>query len=131
MLVLESDYVDADRRPHGLIELVCGEDSFIFPTCLPWWLNWPLLQAFLEPISPRDHFGIWMQGYCNGNRLCQRLVRCGNGFFVQVHYTSTPFLLNELFQSAPLQANTLHTVGGNPDARRVRWSTVYIAGDTL
>ncbi len=49
-------------------------------------------------------------------------------FFVQVHYDSTPFLLNELFQSAPLQANTLHTVGGDPDATRVRWSTVYIAG---
>ena len=128
MLVSENDYVEADRRPHGLIELVFGEDSFIFPTCLPWWLNWPLLQAFLEPISPRDHFGIRVQGYCNGNRLSQRLVRCGNGFFVQVHYDSTPFLLNELFQSAHLQANTLHTVGGIPIAGRVRWSMVYIAG---
>ena len=73
-------------------------------------------------------FGIRMHGYCNGNRLSQRLVRRGNGFFIQVHYESTPFLLNELFQSAPLHANTLHTVGDNPSAGGVRWSTVYIAG---
>ena len=117
--------MNAGSRPHGLIELVFGDDSFVFPTCLPEWL---LLQAFLEPISHRDHFGIGMLGFINGDRLRQHLVQCCNGFFVQVHYISTPFLLSELYQGAPLQANTLHTVEVDPDAGRVRWSLVYIAG---
>ena len=73
VLVLENDFENFGRRPHGLIELVCGDDSFLFPTCLPEWLNWPLLQVFLEPITHRDHFGIGMMGFCNGDRLSQRL----------------------------------------------------------
>ena len=32
VLVLENDYVNFGRRPHGLIELVCADDSFLFPT---------------------------------------------------------------------------------------------------
>ena len=128
VLVHENDYLAADMRPHGLIELVFGADLFLFPTFLPRWINWPILQTFLEPISSRAHFGISMHGFYNGRRLCQRLVRCANGFFIQVHYASTPFLLNELFQSAPLHAVTLHTVTEYLSARAVRWSTVYIAG---
>ena len=69
-----------------------------------------------------------MLGFINGERLSQRLVQCSNGFFVQVQYLSTPFLLSELYQGAPLLANTLHTVEVNPEAGRVRWSIVYIAG---
>ncbi len=69
-----------------------------------------------------------MHGLCNGNRLGHRLVRCANGFFVQVHYESTPFLLSELFNSAPLHAVTLHTVTEYPSERDVRWSMVYIPG---
>ena len=128
VLVLENDFENFGRRPHGLIELVCGDDSFLFPTCLPEWLNWPLLQAFLEPISHRDHFGIGMTGFCNGDRLSQRLVQCSNGFFVQVHCISSSFFLSELLQGAQMRANALHTVEVNPESRRVRWSTVFIAG---
>ena len=51
VLVLENDYVNFGNRSHGLVELVFGDDSYVFLTCLPEWLNWPLLQAFLEPIS--------------------------------------------------------------------------------
>ncbi len=91
VLVHENDFLAADMRPHGLIELVFGEDLFLFPTFLPRWINWPILQSFLEPISSRAHFGITMHGFYNGNSLCHRLVRCANGFFIQVHYESTPF----------------------------------------
>ena len=101
VLVHENDFLAADMRPHGLIELVFGEDQFLFPTFLPKWINWPTLQSFLEPISPRAHFGITMHGSYNGNTLGHRLVRCANGFFIQVHYVSTPFLLSELFQCPP------------------------------
>ena len=30
VLVLENDYVNLGRRPHGLLELVCGGDSHLF-----------------------------------------------------------------------------------------------------
>ena len=96
VLVLENEYVNLGRRPHGLMELVCGDDSYLFPTVLPEWLNWPLLQAFLEPISHCNHFGMGMMGFYNGDRLSQRLVQCNSGFFVQVHYISTVFFLREL-----------------------------------
>ncbi len=123
MLVHENDYLLADQRPHGLIELVFA-DQFLFPTFLPRWINWPM-QAFLEPMSPRTHFGINMYGLCDGTRLDHRLVSCANGFFIQVHYESTPFLLSELFHSAPLHAVTLHTTTGYPSERDVR---LYIPG---
>ena len=128
VLVLENDYVNLDRRPHGLLELVCGGDSYLFPTVLPEWLNWPLLQAFLEPISHCNHFGMGMVGYYNGERLSQRLQQCGSGFFVQVHYISTVFFLRELLHSARVQANTLHVTAVHQASRRVRWSAVFIAG---
>ena len=32
VLVHENDFLAADMRPHGLIELVFGEDQFLFPT---------------------------------------------------------------------------------------------------
>ena len=41
---------------------------------------------------------------------------------------STPFLLSELFNSAPLHAVTLHTVTEYPSERDVRSSTVFIPG---
>ena len=128
VLVHENDFLAADMRPHGLIELVFGEDLFLFPTFLPRWINLPILRSFLEPIASRAHFGITLHGSYNGDILGHRLVRCANGFFIRVHFLSTPFLLSELFHSAPLHAVTLHTVTEYPSARDVRWSIVYIAG---
>ena len=128
VLVLENEYVNLGRRPHGLMELVCGDDSYLFPTVLPEWLNWPLLQAFLEPISHCNHFGMGMMGFYNGDRLSQRLVQCNSGFFVQVHYISTVFFLRELLHGARVLANTLHVTEVHPAARRVRRSAVFIAG---
>ena len=102
-----NDFLAADMRPHGLIELVFGGDQFLFPTFLPRWINWPILQTFLAPISPRAHFGITMFGSYNGNPLSHRLVRCANGFYIQVHYVATPFLLSELFHSVPPACSNL------------------------
>ena len=81
----------------------------MFATCLPRWLNWPIVLAFLEPIAHSGHFGIQMMGLLNGERLNRRLVRCYDGFFVQVFISASPFLLSELFQNASLVADTLHT----------------------
>ena len=69
-----------------------------------------LLLAFLAPIAHTGHFGIQMMGLLDGNRLNRRLVRCYDGFFVQVLFFASPYLWSELYQSAPLVACTLHTV---------------------
>ena len=39
VLVRENDFLAADMRPHGLIELVFGGDQFLFPPFLPKWIN--------------------------------------------------------------------------------------------
>ena len=128
VLVYENDFLAADMRPHGLIELVFGEDLFVFPTFLPRWINLSILQSFLEPMVSRTHFGLTLQGFYNGGIIGHRLLRCVNGFFISVHFLSTPFLLSELYHSAPLHAATLHSVTEYPSANEVRWSIVCIAG---
>ena len=128
VLVQEDDFLAADMRPHGLFELVFGEDLVVFPTFLPRWINMSILRSFLEPMISRTHFGVAMHGSYNGGVLGHRLIRCESGFFIQVHFLSTPFLLSELYHSAPLHAATLHTVTEYPSANDVRWSVVYIAG---
>ena len=128
VLVHEDDFLAADMRPHGLIELVFGEDLFVFPTFLPRWVNLSILRSFLEPMVSRTHFGMTLHGSYNGDILGHRLIRCVNGFFIRVHFLSTPFLLSELYHSAPLHAATLHTVTEYPGASDVRCSIVYIAG---
>ena len=128
VLVQEDDFLAADMRPHGLIELVFGEDLVVFPTFVPRWINLPILQSFLAPLVSRTHFGITVYGSYNGDRIGHRLIRCECGFFIRIHFRTTLFLLGELYNSAPLQAATLHTVSYYPSAYDVRWSTVYIAG---
>ena len=127
VVVTERDYEAFGYRPHGLVELVFG-NSHVFAACLPRWLNWPLVLAFLEPITHTGHFGIQMMGLLNGERLNRRLVRCYDSFFVQVFISASPFLLSELFQNAPLVADTLHMVESFPVSERTHRSIVYIAG---
>ncbi len=97
-------------------------------TCLPRWLNWPLLLAFLEPITHRGHFGVQMMGFLNGDRLDRRLVLCNAGFFIHVLFFASPSLWSELYQSALLLVDTLHTVDVHPGVERDRRSIVFIAG---
>ena len=116
------------KRPFGLIELVIGRSSHVFATCLPRWMNWPILQAFLEPITHSGYYGIQMTGLLNGVRLDRQLVRCYNGFFVQISITASPWVLGELSQNAPLVTDTLHTTGSYPFSERILRTIVYIAG---
>ena len=67
-------------------------------------------------------------GLLNGVRLDRQLVRCYNGFFVQVSITASPWVLGELSQNAPLVADTLHTAGSYPFSERILRTIVYIAG---
>ena len=80
VLVHGDEFLYTDQRPQGLMELVFGDDQFLFPTLLPRWLNSPILQAFLAPMCPSSHFGISMYGLLDGIRLGHRLVACWSGF---------------------------------------------------
>ena len=95
-------------------------------------MNWPIVRAFLEPITHSGHFGIQMKGLLNGESLNRRLVRCYDGFFVQVFISASPLVLSELSQNAPLVADTLHTAGSFPFSERTLRTIVYIiGGDSL
>ena len=128
VVVTERDYEAFGHRPHGLVELVFGRNSHVFATCLPRWMNWPIVRAFLEPITHSGHFGIQMMGLLNGESLDRRLVPCYDGFFVQVFISASPLVLSELSQNAPLVAGTLHTAGSFPSSERILRTIVYIAG---
>ena len=124
VVVTERDYEAFGHRPYGLVELVIfGRNSHVFATCLPRWMNWPIVRAFLEPITHSGHFGIQMMGLLNGVSLDRRLVRC-----VQVFISASPLVLGELSQNAPLVADTLHTAGSYPFSERTLRTIVYIAG---
>ena len=100
----------------------------VFSTFLPRWINMSTLRSFLEPMISRTHFGVAVHGSYNGGVIGHRLIRCESGFFIQVRFLSTPFLLSELYHRAPLHVPSLHTVTEYPCANDVRWSVVYIAG---
>ena len=127
VLIQEDDLLAVDMRPHGLVELVFGEELVVFSTFFPRWVNLSILRSFLEPMIPRAHFGVAVHGWYNGGVIGHRLMRCESGFFSHVCFLST-LLLSELYRSALLHVASLHTVTDNPRADDVRWSVVYIAG---
>ena len=127
VVVTERDYEAFSHRPFGLVELVFGSNSHVFATCLPRWMNWRIVRTFLEPITPSGHFDIQMRGLLNGEGLDRRLVRCYDGFFVQVFISASPLVLIDLAQNAPLVADTLHTAGSFPFSERTLRTIVYIA----
>ena len=128
VLIQGDDFLAVDMRPHGLVELAFGNDLVLFSTFFPRWVNLSILWSFLEPMIPRAHFGVDVHGWYNGGEIGHRLIRCENGFFMHVRVLSTPFLLSELYHSAPMHVACLHTATDYPRADDVQWSVVYIAG---
>ena len=49
VVVTERDYEAFGHRPHGLVELVFGRNSHVFATCLPRWMNWPIVRGSQLP----------------------------------------------------------------------------------
>ena len=128
VLIQGGDFLAVDMRPHGLVELAFGDDLIPFSTFFPRWVNLSILWSFLEPMIPRTRFGVDVRGWYNGGEIGSRPMQCENGFFMQVRFLSTPFLLSELYRSAPMHVACLHTVTDYPRADDVQWSVVYIAG---
>ena len=86
------------------------------------------LAGFLGANYPLGPLWYPNDGLLNGVSLDRQLVRCYNGFFVQVSITASPWVLGELSQNAPLVTDTLHTAGSYPFSERILRTIVYIAG---
>ena len=95
-------------RPHGVIEVVLGQEEFSFPTVLPITVNVVLLGEFLAPLLLTDLPGLQWQAWINGELLGLGLVACHEGFFLQVQVWCGPTLMQNMVVAAPLLTATLH-----------------------
>ena len=132
VLIHVDDYWAFNHRPHGLVELVLGSRDLSFPCVLPQMINFPVIQAFLAPLLPRELSCLTLHMWHNGAAVDFRLVNCFNGFFVQVTVSVNSILMDNILQAAPLIIPQLHIdqmVLPDPQLLQV---TAYVpGGDTL
>ena len=119
-------------RPHGLIEVVLGQEEFSLPTVLPMAVNVVILGDFLAPLLLTGLQGLQWQASLNGELLGLPLVTCQEGFFLQVQVWCGPTLMQNMVAAAPLTVNTLHIdMDVIPDTSLVRVTTYIPGGATL
>ena len=115
-------------RPHGVIEVVLGQEEFSFPTVLPITVNVVSLGEFLAPFLLTGLPGLQWQAWINGELLGLALVACHEGFFLQVQVWCGPTLMQNMVVAAPLLTGTLHfDMEAMTDTSLVR-VTIYIPG---
>ena len=120
------------ERPHGLLEMVFGQDEFSFPTILPPAINMVVLGDFLAPLLPLGLQGLQWQAWLNGELLTLSLVMCPEGFFLQVQVWCSPWMMQNMVAAAPLITTALHVDQDvMPDTSLVRVTTYIPGGDTL
>ena len=114
-------------RPHGLMEVVLGQEEFSFPTVLPMAVNVVILGDFLAPLLLTGLQGLQWQAWLNGELLGLPLATCQEGFFIQVQVWCGPTLMQNMMVAAPL------LVGADvmPDTSLVRVTTYIPGGNTL
>ena len=119
-------------RPHGVIEMVLGQEEFSFPTVLPMAVNVVVLGDFLAPLLLTGLQGLQWQAWLNGDLLGLPLVTCQEGFFIQVQVWCGPTLMQNMMIAAPLLVSTLHLdMDAMPDTSFVRVTTYIPGGNTL
>ena len=120
------------ERPHGLLEMVFGQDEFSFPTILPPAINMVVLGDFLAPLLPLGLQGLQWQAWLNGELLTLSLVMCPEGFFLQVQVWCSPWMMQNMVAAAPLITTALHVDQDVMlDTSLVRVTTYIPGGDTL
>ena len=77
-------------RPHGVMEVVLGQEEFSFPTVLPVAVNVVSLGEFLAPWLLTGLPGL--QCWINGDLVGLALIACQEGFFLQVQVWCGPTL---------------------------------------
>ena len=119
-------------RPHGLIEVVLGQEEFSFPTVLPMAVNVVILGDFLAPLLLTGLQGLQWQAWLNGELLGLPLATCQEGFFIQVQVWCGPTLMQNMMVAAPLLVGALHIdMDVMPDTSLVRVTTYIPGGNTL
>ena len=115
-------------RPHGVIEVVLGQEEFSFPTVLPMAVNVVSLGDFLAPLLLTGLPGLQWQAWIHGDLVGLALVACHEGFFLQVQVWCGSTLMQNMLAAAPLITGTLHIdMEAMPDTSLVR-VTIYIPG---
>ena len=110
-------------RPHGVMEVVLGQEEFSFPTVLPVAVNVVSLGEFLTGLP-----GLQWQAWINGDLVGLALIACQEGFFLQVQVWCGPTLMQNMVVAAPLLNGTLHfDMDAIADTSLVR-VTIYIPG---
>ena len=128
MLVDFRSFRSFGLRPHGVIEVVLGQEEFSFPTVLPTAVNVVSLGEFLAPWLLTGLPGLQWQAWINGDLMGLALVACPEGFFLQVQVWCGPTLMQNMVVAAPLLTGTLHfDMDAITDTSLVR-ATVYIPG---
>ena len=119
-------------RPHGVIEVVLGQEEFSFPTVLPITINVVLLGEFLAPLLLTGLPGLQWQAWINGELLGLALVACREGFFLQVQVWCGTTLMQNMVVAAPLLTGTLHfDMEAMTDTSLVRVTIHIPGGNTL
>ena len=95
-------------RPHGVMEVVLGQEEFSFPTVLPVAVNVVSLGEFLAPWLLTGLPGLQWQPWINGDLVGLALIACQEGFFLQVQVWCGPTLMQNMVVAAPLLNGTLH-----------------------
>ena len=78
-------------RPHGVMEVVLGQEEFSFPTVLPVAVNVVSLGEFLAPWLLTGLPGLQWQAWINGGLVGLALIACQEGFFLQVQVWTDTF----------------------------------------
>ena len=108
-------------RPHGVIEVVLGQEEFSLPIAVNVVSLGEFLAHWLLP-------GLQWQAWINGDLVGLALVACHEGFFLQVQVWCGPTLMQNMVVAAPLLTGILHfDMDAMTDTSLVR-VTIYIPG---
>ena len=132
VLIHAEDYWAFNQRPHGLVELVLGDRDLSFPTILPQMINAPIVQAVLAPLVPGGLACVTVNVWHNGAALGFHLVKCFDGFFVQVTVSCGRTLIDNILTAAPIVTPRIHIDPlVLPDPQLLQGTTFVPGGDTL
>ena len=119
-------------RPHGVMEVVRGQEEFSFPTVLPVAVNVVSLGEFLAPWLLTGLPGLQWQAWINGDLVGLALIACQEGFFLQVQVWCGPTLMQNMVVAAPLLSGALHfDMDAIADTSLVRVAIYIPGGNTL
>ena len=115
-------------RPHGIIEILCGEGSAHFVTILPKNVNREIVLELLVTVLPPPSLQYAIQMRLNGCKLHNRLIGLNNGFYLQVLVTGNYRLGRDILLTPYKLLNVLHVAPLPSMYRRAGEYYCYVPG---